>query len=162
MHGIVVRWVARILTLPRFRLARPEWPDLHQDVLRKLIESLRRGRFESGQDFRVYVQAIARYTAQEAVKRRIRSLRTESGRPVANVVDAVARTEGKDLDSRRMKEILAELSEGCRSVFHLVYYQELTYEEAAARLGLPVGTLKSRLARCLERARELLLAGTQE
>ncbi len=43
------------------------------------------------------------------------------------------------------------LSEPMRQVIELVYYQGLKYREAADALGVPVGTVKSRLHACVQR-----------
>lgn len=47
---------------------------------------------------------------------------------------------------------LAELSTGDRDALLLIAWEQLTYDEAAAALGIPVGTVRSRL----NRARRLL------
>ena len=49
-----------------------------------------------------------------------------------------------------------ELPEGDRDVVVLVAWEELTYEEVAAALDIPVGTVRSRLNRARTRLRELL------
>jgi len=51
---------------------------------------------------------------------------------------------------------LAELPEGDRDVVVLVAWEELTYEEVAVALDIPVGTVRSRLNRARTRLRELL------
>jgi RNA polymerase sigma-70 factor, ECF subfamily len=56
--------------------------------------------------------------------------------------------------SQRLAEVLRELPEAFRSVVLLVDVEELSYEETAAALGCPVGTVRSRLFR----ARRLLSA----
>jgi RNA polymerase sigma-70 factor (ECF subfamily) len=56
--------------------------------------------------------------------------------------------------SHKLTEVLRELPEAFRSVVVLVDVEELSYEEAGAALGCPVGTVRSRLFR----ARRLLAA----
>ena len=46
---------------------------------------------------------------------------------------------------------MAELSVTARSVIELVYFQGLKYREAAEVLGVPVGTVKSRLHSAIAR-----------
>jgi RNA polymerase sigma-70 factor (ECF subfamily) len=55
-----------------------------------------------------------------------------------------------------IQHCLAELPEDFRSVVTLVDLQGLDYQEAAAALGKPVGTVKSRLARARLRLRDCL------
>jgi RNA polymerase sigma factor (sigma-70 family) len=52
--------------------------------------------------------------------------------------------------------LLADLSPGERDVLLLVAWAELEYAEVAEALGIPVGTVRSRLNRARRRARELL------
>lgn len=61
-------------------------------------------------------------------------------------------------DARRLEDCLDELREYPRKVLRLVYYEGLTYREAAVRMGVPLGTVKSwvrhslvRLRGCMER-----------
>jgi RNA polymerase sigma-70 factor (ECF subfamily) len=64
---------------------------------------------------------------------------------------AMLGSESRSLDSE-IEEALRQLPESFRSAVLLVDIEELSYEEAAAALGCPVGTLRSRLFR----ARKLL------
>ncbi len=59
----VVRWIAEVLAAAWFRRLRGDCPDLHQEVLARVVASLRLGRCEAGRDFRTYGQAVARYAA---------------------------------------------------------------------------------------------------
>jgi RNA polymerase sigma-70 factor (ECF subfamily) len=53
--------------------------------------------------------------------------------------------------------MLDRLSEEHRAVLVLVAVEELSYEEAADALDIPVGTVMSRLARGREQLRRLIL-----
>jgi RNA polymerase sigma-70 factor (ECF subfamily) len=56
-------------------------------------------------------------------------------------------------DARRLNDCLEELEEGPRKVLKMVYYEGMTYEEVAAHLGVPLGTVKSWVRRSLIRLR---------
>ena len=56
----------------------------------------------------------------------------------ANRVDQMERRD-------QVREAVADLPDSLQKVVHLVYYQGLKYREAADALGIPVGTVKSRL-----------------
>lgn len=61
-------------------------------------------------------------------------------------------------DERRMSEVLRALSamsKDDQDVIALVVWSELSYEEAAIALDVPVGTVKSRLSRAKRRVMEL-------
>jgi RNA polymerase sigma factor (sigma-70 family) len=56
---------------------------------------------------------------------------------------------------RRTLELLARLPRRELDVFALCAWSELSYEDAALALGIPVGTVRSRLSRARARLREL-------
>jgi len=73
---------------------------------------------------------------------------------------------GDELDARldderligRALELLAELPAGQQDVLVLCEWSELSYEDTALALGVPVGTVRSRLSRARSALRELQLA----
>lgn len=65
------------------------------------------------------------------------------------------RDEGGDL-RLTMRQALAQVTPEQRRAIEMAYFGGLTYEEAAQRLDLPVGTLKSRIRSGLKRLRTLL------
>lgn len=75
--------------------------------------------------------------------------------------DAASRVD----DQRRMSAILAAirgLSRRDQEVLSLCVWQGLSYSEAAEALGVPVGTVRSRLSRARSRARELIKSSEHE
>jgi RNA polymerase sigma-70 factor (ECF subfamily) len=65
-------------------------------------------------------------------------------------------TQIKRIEMRDLERGLAELPEEQRSVLLLVALEGLCYEEAAAILKIPVGTVRSRLSRGRESLRRLM------
>jgi RNA polymerase sigma factor (sigma-70 family) len=61
-----------------------------------------------------------------------------------------------DVTGPDVAKLLAELSPGDRDVLLLVAWAELEYADVAEALGIPVGTVRSRLNRARGRIRELL------
>ena len=68
---------------------------------------------------------------------------------------AQAIVEQKDL-SRSLSQMLDELSEIYRSPINLIDIQQLDYSEAANILNIPIGTVKSRLARARSQMKQKL------
>ena len=56
-------------------------------------------------------------------------------------------------DARRLQDCLDELEESPRKILELVYYEGMTYKEAAVHVGAPLGTVKSWVRRSLVRLR---------
>ena len=70
-------------------------------------------------------------------------------------------TTDAQIDGIAVRKALGQLSEDHRLVVGLVLVEGLPYREAAEVLGIPIGTLTSRLARARE-ALQALLGGTPE
>ncbi len=74
--------------------------------------------------------------------------------PEPGPADVVAGEEGL----RRLKLAIDLLPEGQKAVLSLGHFQGLRYEDVAQILGIPVGTVKSRMHEAVRRLRESLLA----
>jgi RNA polymerase sigma factor (sigma-70 family) len=62
-------------------------------------------------------------------------------------VDDLAARLDAEREARELVDRLESLSRSHRDVVGLCVLAELTYEEAAEALGIPIGTVRSRLAR---------------
>ena len=145
----VSRWIAHVLTLPRLWSLNPEWRDLHQEAMTCLIESLRTGRFDASRDLRVYVKGIAHHVALQ----RLREVRAERGRAVPDhQSDPGGDSEGVVMTQQLVRRVLDLASEECRELIASYYLEQRSYEEISGGMEVPVGTVKSRLFRCLESA----------
>jgi RNA polymerase sigma factor (sigma-70 family) len=85
--------------------------------------------------------------------------------PREHAHDFADEANGRVDDERRMRSVLralATLPKREQDVFALCAWGELSYEDAAAALGIPVGTVRSRLSRARERIRELSSAHGHE
>ncbi len=70
-------------------------------------------------------------------------------------------TQEDGLELRSLEAALARLSEEQRAVVLLIGLEQLSYEEAAAVLDIPLGTLMSRLHRGRKRLRTLMSEATE-
>jgi RNA polymerase sigma factor (sigma-70 family) len=78
--------------------------------------------------------------------------------PRERVADFAADVDERLDDERQMRAALRALQKLPRAdqdVLALCVWEELTYEQAARALGVPVGTVRSRLSRARARLREL-------
>lgn len=93
--------------------------------------------------------------------------RREARRPTVSDDDAIARLAGEDGersqeardDMRAVRREIARLPEEQRVVLLLVTVEGLSYRQAAGTLGVPVGTVMSRLARARKRISSRLESG---
>jgi RNA polymerase sigma-70 factor, ECF subfamily len=151
---------AHIPGLRRFACAllrgdRQSADDLVQDCLERALSRwhLRRNK----DDVRGWLYTILynRFLSEQHRRRR----RLGHGAALAVAVDEVPGVEGGQdsaLAHRDLLRALAALPEEQRSVLVLVAVEDLSYEEAARVLGVPIGTVMSRLSRGRERLRHFM------
>jgi len=132
---------------------------------------LKREQFEEGRRFRPWLYTIATNQAIDSQRRnkrhRMVSLDSRGGGndDVAALVEmltagdptAVERFEGEEA-KEWVRAAVEELPDALRSALVLVYHQGLKYREAADALGIPVGTVKSRLHSALLKLNESWIA----
>src|SRR2546428_2948400 len=95
---------------------------------------------------------------------RVRSVRRREEMfvaPLGETAAATPETGGNPVEDREMAEgVLRELPAEQREVIALAYLQGMTQSEIAARLGLPLGTVKTRMRLGMERLRGMAGAPT--
>jgi RNA polymerase sigma-70 factor (ECF subfamily) len=137
-------------------------PELAEDAFQAafLQVHLKCDTFEPDRRFRPWLYTIATNQAIDVQRRnrrhRLASLDSHGsgagGDEVGKLLDLVASSEPSPMAEagaaeRRqwVREAMDELPEHLAGAVRLVYYQGLKYREAADVLGVPVGTVKSRL-----------------
>jgi len=153
----------------RQRGARPaRCEDLAQEVFLKLHQGVARYRPE--ERFSSFCFRIARNVWIDECRRagvRPEPARGDEGdegaapEPVAPPLDPTAGLVEAE-EGLAVQRLLATLPEAHRAVFELAVLGELGYGEIAARLAIPVGTVKSRMFYAVRRLREELARETPE
>jgi RNA polymerase sigma factor (sigma-70 family) len=151
---------------------------LHRYVARRLGEGVaddivadtflsafrKRDRFDpsASSDARPWLYGIAANLIGKHTRSEVRMLRAYArtgADPVltreATFDDALSRA-GFAAAQRDLAQVLATLAKGDREVLLLIAWADLTYAEVAAALGIPVGTVRSRLNRARTRVRAAL------
>ncbi len=146
------RWIAQVLASYRFRAIRSQWSDLHQEIQGRLLESFRQGRYDPKRELRVYVQGVARFTAFKAMGRWSSRERGELDMGESESILPSTDSGERDLIACELARRALELSsEECGGLIRAYFLEERSYGEIAQNCGSPVGTVKSRLFRCLEK-----------
>jgi RNA polymerase sigma-70 factor (ECF subfamily) len=105
--------------------------------------------------FGILTKEIARRRRTEQA--RLRALaRTCADRPAAGHADQVAADVSALAARRALARALRSLAPAERDVLLLIAWGELSYAEAAEALGIPAGTVRSRLNRARRKVREAL------
>lgn len=96
----------------------------------------------------------------EALSRRRQSVnRARIAREKLSDDVSEAAADDSVLERMRIADVLQALTEPQREAIRMAYYDGMTHEQIAARLGAPVGTIKSRLSNALRVLRKILSQG---
>lgn len=118
--------------------------DLVQDCLTRAIAKIH--TWQPGTNLRAWLFVILRNAHISEVRRCIRMpFGTSTAEDDLRLV--ISGGQEASLELLEVREALDELSMEHREVLHLVAVEGLKYEEAADVLGVPVGTIRSRLSR---------------
>ena len=146
------------------RWNREEAKEVLQASYLKAIEG--RAKFNGHSSTRTWFFGVVRQTALE--KRRNHAVRTNALRrwftrqPVSEPVPTPERLSAEAEDQRRLRRMLTRLSPRQRDLLHLVFYQEMTIEEAAGVLRVSIGTARTHYERGKARLRAMLSGAGDE
>ncbi|HET7871761.1 MAG TPA: RNA polymerase sigma factor [Terriglobales bacterium] len=137
------------------RQQREDAEEVLQTAYLKVLEG--RARFSGESSFRTWLYGVVRHTAAEQRRRRwLRDallLKWFAARPEPASCDP--EVPGRDR-SHELRQALAQLPQRQREVLHLVFYQEMTVEEAAGAMNVALGTARTHFERGKGRLRQLL------
>lgn len=100
-----------------------------------------------------WLTGIARNAVADAWAERARSARREAAAAVAAVSDHVEPVDDRATDRIAVLDALSDEGEPARSIVQLAFFHDLTHQQVAEHLGLPLGTVKSHIRRTLVRLR---------
>jgi len=102
---------------------------------------------------RAWLLLRMRSRSLDRVKSAARSRTAAVGEKVEAAAGSEPATAGEQADAQRVHGALAELPEEQRRVLELGYFSGLSCSEMAESLGVPIGTVKSRLHAALKKLR---------
>lgn len=159
---LVERFQAHVYTIAR-RAGLPEQDaaDVFQNTFLALYRSL--GSIESGRALGRWLGVTAGREAYRLIRAK-RAVLSESDDPNLRLDEVLAEEDrsvellvADTLEAVQVRSAMARLDPPCRKLLEALYHeQEPSYQEIAANLGIPIGSIGPRRARCLERLRRLL------
>jgi RNA polymerase sigma-70 factor (ECF subfamily) len=135
--------------------------DLVQDTLERALSSWRLRRIEGDVRGWLYTILYNRFLSERDRRRR----RGEHHALTEMIEDELPGVEGGQhsaLEYRDFLRAFATLPEEQQSILLLIAVEDLSYQQAARVLGIPMGTVMSRLSRGRERLRRLTVGETRE
>jgi RNA polymerase sigma-70 factor (ECF subfamily) len=124
--------------------------DLVQDTLERALSRWHLRR--AGGNLRGWLYAIL-YNRFLSDQQRLRRRGPHGALSEESEIPGVAGGQDSALEHRDLLRAFSALPEEQRSVLLLIAVEDLSYEEAAQVLGVPIGTVMSRLSRARERLR---------
>jgi len=133
--------------------------DLVQDCLVRALAKLH--LWQEGSNLRAWLFTILHNQHVNNIRRAVRVGTTAELNEAEPLLSCAA---GQDayLELRDLERALARLPEGQRAAILLVRLEGFGYEAAAALLGTPVGTVRSRISRGRDALRQMMSAGFDE
>jgi len=126
--------------------------DLVQDTLERAWIKLH--LYRSGTDLRAWLFTVM----HNVYVNQIRSARETVEFDETELDGMTARPQGDSLDVRDLERALRRLPHEQRQILLLVALEDMSYDEVARLLGVPIGTVMSRLSRAREKLRALMYA----
>jgi RNA polymerase sigma-70 factor (ECF subfamily) len=135
-----------------FRLSREDAEEVLQDTMLQVYEHL--ADFRGTGALRAWIGTIAQNASRQRLRGRVR--RSESALP-DEVIDT-AQQQALDAveEAFQTRSALAQLDAPCRQILEQFFFYNRRYAEIASDLGVPAGTVASRIARCLVRLRRIV------
>jgi RNA polymerase sigma factor (sigma-70 family) len=143
-----------------YRLSHADAADVLQTTWLKLLENL--GNLRDPERVGAWLATTARRECQRALRRVDRVMPVGDERELEPEGAGPPPPETLVLESERDRALwdaFAQLSERCQRLLRIVVVISPPYEEAAAALEMPVGSIGPTRARCLARLRRNLVGG---
>jgi RNA polymerase sigma-70 factor (ECF subfamily) len=142
------RYVYAICT-QAFRLSEHDAEDVFQDVFTRVYTHL--DRLRDDESFRPWLAQLTRRTCLDRLRSGSRETPAEEIEP-PDVDESLAQLD----DALTVHEALAGLADNCRDILDRFFARDESYRTIGDALGLPAGTIASRISRCLDKLKTAL------
>jgi len=138
IHAIIVQ---------AYRLRDHDAEDVFQDVFMKAYENL--GRLRNDEALRPWLAQLTRHACIDRLRAGSRTETAEEVDP-SGIDETLARLD----EALAVREGLERLSGDCREILDRFFTRDESYRTIGTALGIPSGTIASRISRCLDRLRD--------
>jgi RNA polymerase sigma-70 factor (ECF subfamily) len=135
-----------------YRLAEQDAEDVFQEVFARAYEHLDRLRDDAA--IRPW---LAQLTRRLAVDRLRAGAREQADENAVEILDQQAVAELDRLEeAMSVRQAMLTMSDDCREILDRFFARDQSYADIARALDLPMGTIASRISRCLTKLRSML------
>jgi RNA polymerase sigma-70 factor (ECF subfamily) len=147
---LVRRHAARLHAVARRLVGPSDAPDAVQECLMAAYQGL--SRFRGDARFGTYLHAILVRQCRRTARRLARSLPWPDGEVASGAPEPAAHAEHREVQ-RQVARAIGQLPAPYREALVLRESAGLEYQDIARVLGVPIGTVRSRIARARDRLR---------
>ena len=152
VRPLIERYQRPLAALLQRALGRtPEVDDVFQETWMRVVRSAH--RYDPAQRFSAWLFAIAWNLVKDRWSRRVDTADVDLTAMASPERSPEERVVAADR-AERVRDMVARLPERLAQAILLRYFEELSEQEVAERLGIPVGTVKSRIHYGLKLMRE--------
>jgi RNA polymerase sigma-70 factor (ECF subfamily) len=150
-YQTIRKWICQVINLKSWGL-KEYAEDIMQDVLLKLYNCLKENKFEYSSSLKTYVYQITKFTCIDYLRRYL----SRKQREVELAEIASTDNLEEDIEEKEKRKIFWRIyrliSQECRDLWKMVFWESFSYAQVAQRLNIPEGTVKSRFSRCKKKA----------
>jgi RNA polymerase sigma-70 factor (ECF subfamily) len=140
------------IAMQAYRLSEHDAEDVFQEVFARTYEHL--GRLRADEAIRPW---IGQLTRRLAIDRLRATSREQLGTEALEQLEGRADAELERIEvAVSVREAMATLPEHCQDILDRFFAHGQTYQEISVALEIPMGTIASRISRCLAKLREQL------
>lgn len=136
--------------------------DLIQETFMKALKGF--SSFRQGTNFRAWIYRILRntfFTSQTGLKTSVSLDSEDNAPPEPSTAETPESVFLARLESETIQNALMELPVSFREIILLCDLEEMSYQEISLAIGIPIGTVMSRLSRARKAMRALLTTKLQ-
>jgi RNA polymerase sigma factor (sigma-70 family) len=151
-HELVNRYSRYVYAIATqgFRLSQEDAEDVFQEVFARAHQHL--DRLRDDEAIRPWLRKSARRLCIDLWRQRSRETLTGAEIEAGAVDETIERLD----EALTVRDALRVLPEHCREILDRFFTRDQSYQTIGAALGIPPGTIASRISRCLARLRSQL------